>query len=319
MQKKLYFLNEEEKNRILNLHESATKKQYLLGEQDEGCPNSLTMNVVEDYINQLSQTFKYMEQLFVRGYYQRERAELIYRTIKDLSDKNVFDAVNNVCVNALQYTKDNFSRFDQVGRFASYGKTLEQYLNTYTKKGSFNDKPEIQRYLNGALEFVNKIGSNKTIQQTTPSPTTPSPTTPQQSKETGGLMKGVVSSQRKKLFSNYPCVVNNPNKKETKTKSGDFVIIINGFQYYGNGRRMELISKQMSNYYCIDENTIGEGSPQVVGGQANVEPKQQSSGIGVVTRNVQNEIPILLKQAGLEGQPINQDTINKLYDILSKK
>jgi hypothetical protein len=31
--KKLYFLNEEEKNRILNLHESATKRQYL-GEQD---------------------------------------------------------------------------------------------------------------------------------------------------------------------------------------------------------------------------------------------------------------------------------------------
>jgi hypothetical protein len=32
--KKLYFLNEEEKNRILNLHESATKRQYL-SEQTE--------------------------------------------------------------------------------------------------------------------------------------------------------------------------------------------------------------------------------------------------------------------------------------------
>jgi hypothetical protein len=31
--KKLYFLNEEEKNRILNLHESRTKKQYLINEQ----------------------------------------------------------------------------------------------------------------------------------------------------------------------------------------------------------------------------------------------------------------------------------------------
>jgi len=34
MQKKLYFLNEEEKNRILNLHESRTKKQYLISEQE---------------------------------------------------------------------------------------------------------------------------------------------------------------------------------------------------------------------------------------------------------------------------------------------
>ena len=32
MQKKLYFLNEEEKNRILNLHESRTKRQYLINE-----------------------------------------------------------------------------------------------------------------------------------------------------------------------------------------------------------------------------------------------------------------------------------------------
>ena len=33
--KKLYFLNEEEKNRILNLHESATKRQYLGEEQTD--------------------------------------------------------------------------------------------------------------------------------------------------------------------------------------------------------------------------------------------------------------------------------------------
>jgi hypothetical protein len=32
--KKLYFLNEEEKNRILNLHESATKRQYLNEQND---------------------------------------------------------------------------------------------------------------------------------------------------------------------------------------------------------------------------------------------------------------------------------------------
>jgi hypothetical protein len=34
--KKLYFLNEEEKNRILNLHESATKRQYLSEQQGQG-------------------------------------------------------------------------------------------------------------------------------------------------------------------------------------------------------------------------------------------------------------------------------------------
>jgi hypothetical protein len=34
--KKLYFLDEEEKNRILNLHESATKKQYLSEATEKG-------------------------------------------------------------------------------------------------------------------------------------------------------------------------------------------------------------------------------------------------------------------------------------------
>jgi hypothetical protein len=42
--KKLYFLNEDEKERILKLHESATKKQYLFEDMDsevcEGCEKS---------------------------------------------------------------------------------------------------------------------------------------------------------------------------------------------------------------------------------------------------------------------------------------
>jgi hypothetical protein len=33
--KKLYFLNEEESNRILNLHKDATKRQYLKEEEDK--------------------------------------------------------------------------------------------------------------------------------------------------------------------------------------------------------------------------------------------------------------------------------------------
>ena len=38
MQKKLYFLDEQEKNRILNLHESRTQGQYLLSEQTGEIP-----------------------------------------------------------------------------------------------------------------------------------------------------------------------------------------------------------------------------------------------------------------------------------------
>ena len=42
--KKLYFLNEEEKQRILNIHESATKNQYLSEQSVIGAPNYGTID-----------------------------------------------------------------------------------------------------------------------------------------------------------------------------------------------------------------------------------------------------------------------------------
>ena len=42
--KKLYFLDEVEKNRILNLHESAKKNQYLINEVGYGSGNWLDVN-----------------------------------------------------------------------------------------------------------------------------------------------------------------------------------------------------------------------------------------------------------------------------------
>jgi hypothetical protein len=50
--KKLYFLNEEEKNRILNLHENATKRQYL-PEQEEVAPQK-NGNAIDDVNNAIN-------------------------------------------------------------------------------------------------------------------------------------------------------------------------------------------------------------------------------------------------------------------------
>ena len=126
-------------------------------------------------------------------------------------------------------------------------------------------------------------------------------------------------------WQNYPCVTDSTNVVAIKLKDGSLGYEGGGFRWYGNGRKQNLQTNEMSNYHCGEDGRIKDGlNPKTTKEKtketstqfANVEP---ASGIGVVTRNVQNEIPILLKQAGLEGQPINQDTINKLYDILSKK
>jgi hypothetical protein len=51
--KKLYFLDEEEKNRILNLHESATKRHYL-NEQEEGGQPAKVNTPVDDVNNAIN-------------------------------------------------------------------------------------------------------------------------------------------------------------------------------------------------------------------------------------------------------------------------
>ena len=86
-------------------------------------------------------------------------------------------------------------------------------------------------------------------------------------------------------------------------------------QYYVEGQNI------LGNYECGYDDGIyrlGESpkKPEEKQEFANIEP---TSSYGYVTRNVQTQIPELMKMAGMEGQPINQDTINKLYDILSKK
>jgi hypothetical protein len=59
MQKKLYFLNEEEKNRILNLHESRTRKQYLTSEQLYKTPEWMKQIPTKGVLNtEELQTFK---------------------------------------------------------------------------------------------------------------------------------------------------------------------------------------------------------------------------------------------------------------------
>lgn len=358
MQKKLYFLDEDEKNRILNLHESATKKQYLLGEEqktssfDPLAKVKSTFTDIERQVGEVPKGILTKTELdeFKKIKPQWDMAKPVGKACKTLKnvDLRIVDTPEQIgqIVNEI-YTKFedsghslymnksvSLSMGESLSKFKSipdlcYGikissavipveTDIKQWMGTSVNDnflklfwdiyhsqsgGGFTstDTATAKKAIYEPLQKIIKASEIGQVQTKSPE---------EETKEPSKTLVG---------WDKYPCVMNNPNKKEGKMKDGTSAFLIDDFWYYGGGRRMNTTTKEMSNYYCIDENTIGEGSPQVVGGQANVEPKQQSSGIGVVTRNVQNEIPILLKQAGLEGQPINQDTINKLYDILSKK
>ena len=93
MQKKLYFLNEEEKNRILGLHESRTKKQYLM-EQSEDLKEIIQgLNDVVDEVSGFSwkygkfEIFSYdQEKNYKIYFYQTNLAQdSILRIIKGFS------------------------------------------------------------------------------------------------------------------------------------------------------------------------------------------------------------------------------------------
>jgi hypothetical protein len=64
-------------------------------------------------------------------------------------------------------------------------------------------------------------------------------------------------------WTKYPCVVNHPKVTKAKDKYGSTVYIINGVQYYGNGRKM-LADRTMANYTCNDaefkSGTSGSGT-----------------------------------------------------------
>ena len=73
----------------------------------------------------------------------------------------------------------------------------------------------------------------------------------QQQLKDAGVAQVAKEAESLKAWGKYPCVVNHPKVKKAKDKYGSIVYIINGVQYYGNGRKM-LADKTMGNFTCND-------------------------------------------------------------------
>ena len=111
-------------------------------------------------------------------------------------------------------------------------------------------------------------------------------------------------------WEKYPCVVTSKNVKPILRKDNTVIYDGGGFLWFGNGRKMNKTNKEMSTYYCGADGKVKVDQPT----------KQVSvGGMGNVISSVKPQLPEVLKLAGLSGTDLNQDNINKLYDILSKK
>jgi hypothetical protein len=236
----LFLINEDEKNRILNLHENATKKQYLT-EQTNTTTES--PEKIAEKLAKASDSPGTMENDIVSA-------------IEKIKDQNTFTLVNNLIskyTRAPKYSSiqdmlngelesDNLST---VRKIANYLKTI-----SITMKWKKNDQG-----LTGGGEKYSRFVSNS-IKITVPNIGTQN----QDNQE-----KSILAWKR------FPCVTSHLNAKQTKDKNGSVVYLIDGVYYYANGRK-KMKDGKMANYTCNDPEFKQKGGSNVGAKVAMVMP-----------------------------------------------
>jgi hypothetical protein len=318
MNKKLYFLDEDEKNRILNLHESRTKKQYLINE---------TISKTQAEID--AESNPALKKALDAKNAKKNHETKLYNNRK----KRAAELENKCVAKRLQPKPNDVSsefvnwyigqKWDELPKILSKLNSLDQFCQFNTNVKNQTENSNFANYIKDKKGISNwlysEIYSQASWMKYFEVPLV------KVLKSAG--METYDSYAEGKLelttsgWQNYPCVTKSTNVVATRLKDGSLGYRGGGFLWYSNGRKQNLQTGEMSNYHCGEDGKVKEGLKSEVSKEsskqfANVEPV---SGIGVVIPSAQTEIPTLMKMAGMEGQPINQDTINKLYDILSKK
>lgn len=305
MLKKLYFLDNEERKRIINLHESITKKQYLLTE-------GINRKNFNDGIRKIckERTSKFNQDM--NGW--------VDYFVGTMGVKNIFSPYTDDDINTIAEALTN------LGNIESFCGLAQNYTK---KKGKNTDL---------LRDLSIKIKTDNAWKKAVYEPLT-------KIQNSGGLMGGVLSSHNQKMKlqkeltdkgwnEQYKCVVNYNNIKITYNDSlkknrvelvdqnnvksvfydtGAYFQEINGREYpeqknayysYSCKGNIPIPTKQLVN---INNQPLVNNTPKVI------------QGFGLVTTNVKSKIPELLKSAGIEGNEINQATIDALYNKLKGK
>ena len=306
MQKKLYLINESEKERILNLHETRTKKQYLLTE-------GINRKDFNDGIRKIckGRTSKYNPET-MDGW--------VDYFVGTIGVTKIFSPYTNDDINTIS------NAMSGLGNIESFCGLAQNYSK---KRGGNVDLLE---------DLASKIKKDDAWKKAVQEPLT-------KLQNTGGLMSGILGSHNQKIKlqkeltdkgwkEEYKCVVSYNNIKITYNDSlkknrvefvdqnnvksvfydtGAYYQEINGVEYpkqddvyysYSCKGNSPIPTKQLVN---INNQPLTNNTPRVI------------QGFGLVTTNVKSKIPELLKSAGIEGTELNQNTIDALYNKLLKK
>lgn len=248
---------------------------------------------------------------------EQEEADWVSNLMGTTSDFNANkDYSKFPCVSTLKVAKGTRLRFDKNyyyfpdGRYATIAD-----VNKYTQE--YTNNPNVTLNYSGTYsckETTNEVtGEKKSTIQRSETP----------KKESASSPESLVG------WDKFPCVTSNPNAKKKRTVKydidGSVYYEINGFGYYGGGRKMNLSTNEMSDYHCGADGMIKEG-PNPAGDETQGSSSTQSnstSGFGTIypnvfTPNVVSAIKIKIDSADKNSQTLSQDDINKLYNAINQ-
>ena len=220
--KNLFLINEDERNRILNLHETATKNQYLTEQSDELTKSA--KRIAAKLINSAET-------------WEGTNEEGLVSAMQEIKDGNMYNLVNGLIPT---YSKGAQGPYGG-GKYTSIVNVLNGEFGT----DDLNSVQEIYNHLKSigiTMTYQDDVDSSgndifkeNSIKITVPK-VTPAPAAPKSAEET---------------FKNFPCVPTLANKKGIKMESnGSF--LIGNFRYFGNGRKGDITTKKVLNYTCDD-------------------------------------------------------------------
>ena len=317
MQKKLYFLNEEEKNRILNLHESRTKKQYLINEQSLTDWETKLWNNKKNRAETLDNKCKAYPMEFIGSpivkeihpEINRQDWEPFRKSLEKIKDIKEYCQISNSLIKGGMIDDKPFkSRKNTLGSgLANYIYNKVAYPSSWIK------------YFEEPLKNVLKSAGMETLDS--------SQSTIQADDETNKDWTDVKFSCVLKLSSIKDTGIEGSSDKWKKRTFSDGRIEYFSntglfFIEYPNGDVHPPNKNEFFTFTCVNGKPVG--SRTTIMFDKSETPNSQvgstdySVGPGVVQQKLKSQIPDLLKKANISGSEINQDTINQLYKLLNK-
>jgi hypothetical protein len=314
--KKLYFLNEEEKERILGLHESATRKQYISEDMDnrmcEGCEKSDMYETELDEVDAGAVATGFL----LGGVGGAALAYVNSSSGSYTGVKKIFDACRQ---SGMGKSTMNGGTMDSIAskiRTAIDGWTTDEdaIKSALSQIKTLPDLCEVSRrysenYPGSTLldDLDGDIDSDSEWNQYVYLPLLAAKRKSEEiGKKSGGgssggsgtgggswwdnAKQGIYKVTSDKLWANYPCIPQNPQAKRGQMSNGSTVFTIGQEVFYNNGRKKKA-DGTMVNYVCPSSGggnvapktttpaKTTTGTPKTALSQSNVKQVQKLVGV----------------------------------------